>query len=300
MASIFVQIASYNDKELIKTVNDCIEKSSGDNEIFFGIHECYIENKTVFTNQNIRIQYSKAPENLGVGMGRYLSNKLYNNEDYYLQIDSHSRFRDNWDKIIIDNLEKYLSIGNKCILTGYPPSYKYKKDGAEVLDLTAETTGIRFKRDKDQDVYFKNDRLINQEGVGFDNTYCSESISAGFIFGKGEINKVEQHPAIFYFGEEMLRAASFYTNGYNLMYPDIPVVFHLYGTDSDRVLCWDTFPNECAKLEEFSKYTIKKIIIEERVNSISLGNNRSLSEYGRYAGLDFKNGIVLEDIKNDI
>lgn len=295
MSSIFVQIASYDDKELLKTVQDCLDKSSGENDIYFGIHECYINNKTIFNNSNIKIQYSKAPENLGVGMGRYLANKLYDNQDYYLQIDSHSRFRENWDSIIIENLEKNLSIGNRCILTGYPPSYLYKKDGSEVLDLSADTTGIRFKRNQEESYLFENSRLINQEGSPFDSSYCSESVSAGFIFGKGEIHKVVQHPAIFYFGEEILRAASFYTNGYNLMYPNIPVVFHLYGVDSDRVVCWITFPDECNKLEEFSKYTIKTIFTENKINNISLGSQRTLKEYGTYVGLDFEKGILLEE-----
>ena len=110
MSKIFVQIASFNDKELYKTVMDCVNKSSGKNEISFGIHECYIDNKTIFDLDNVSIEYSKAPQNIGVGIGRYIANKLYNNEDYYLQVDSHSRFKENWDLILINDIKNYYLV----------------------------------------------------------------------------------------------------------------------------------------------------------------------------------------------
>jgi [Skp1-protein]-hydroxyproline N-acetylglucosaminyltransferase len=295
MSSIFVQIASYDDEELPKTIQDCLNKSSKHNKIYFGIHECYIDNKTIFEYDNIKIQYSKAPENLGVGMGRYLANNLYDGEDYYLQIDSHSRFRENWDVVLIDNLNKHLDIDNKCILTGYPPGYWYEEDGSETLDINAKTTSIKLKRQKDDCDLFKEKRIINQEGIESDETFCSESISAGFIFGTGEISKVKQHPGIFYLGEEILRAAAFYTNGYNLMIPEIPVIFHLYGNDSKRVPCWVTYPNETNELEERSRYLVKALLSEYDTNptyGVWLGTERDLEMYGRYVRADFKYGII--------
>ena len=53
---------------------------------------------------NVNIKYSKAPENIGVGMGRYLANQLYNGEDFYLQIDSHMTFVNNWDVKLVECL----------------------------------------------------------------------------------------------------------------------------------------------------------------------------------------------------
>lgn len=295
MPSIFVQIASYDDEELVKTVKDCFKKSSGNNTINIGIHECYIDKKTEFNNSNVKIKYSKAPDNLGVGIGRYLSNEFYSGEDYYLQVDSHSRFRDNWDTLLIDNLHKYLDSENKCILTGYPPGYWYEEDGSETLDLNANTTSIKLKRVPSSHTMFKDRRIIDQEGIPLDNTFCSESISGGFIFGIGEIYKVKQHPGIFYFGEEFLRAASFYTNGYNLMIPDVPVVFHLYGNMSKRVPCWISYPDETSELEERSGYIIKTLLSEYTSSPSSmvwLGTERSLDMYGKYIGVDFKRGII--------
>lgn len=288
MASIFVQIASFNDKELVKTVNDCILKSSGQNDIYFGIHECYIDNKTIFQNDKVSISYSKAPENLGVGMSRYLANKFYNGEDFYLQIDSHSRFVKDWDLICINNINKHLSIGNKCILTSYPAEYKYNADSTEWFSSNLVPTMIKFKKENDE--LFKSSRILEQHGVPIDGSFCSESVSAAFIFGQGEISSVLQNPAIFYFGEEILKAASLYTSGYNLMCPDQTVIFHLYGADSDRIPVWDIYPDEYKSLDSFSKNAVRLILSESRIGPRELGSERSLEEFGRLIGLNFKDG----------
>lgn len=295
-SSIFVQIASFNDNELKKTIADCMLKSSKKNKIFFGIHECYINEKTKFDSNNVKIIYSKAPENLGVGKARYLANTLYANEDYYLQIDSHSRFIENWDSVLINNLEKHYKAGIKCILSAYPPSYRYDEDGNEILD-TEHLPNIIYIKKEDSVVLFKTNKTVIQEGKANDGSYCSESLSAGFIFGKGEISKIPQHPGIFYFGEEFLKAASFYTHGFSLMIPDVSAIFHLYGTDSERIPPWKIFPKECDELEKLSQYIIKNIFEENRINNISLGSERSLKEFGRYIGMNFdEKGDLIESV----
>lgn len=291
MASIFVQIASFNDKELAKTVKDCILKSSGRNKITFGIHECYITDKTIFDIDGISISYSKAPEGLGVGVSRYKANKFYNNEDFYLQIDSHTRFIQDWDIACINNITKYLDSGNKCILTTYPSEYYYNEDGKEIFNSLSIPSTIRFKHD-DPDL-FKTSRILNQHGVQLETSMCSESVSAAFIFGIGSISSVVQNPAVFYLGEEILKAASLYTSGYNLMCPDKTIVFHLYGADSDRVPVWNLYPEECKNLDSFSKNSIKLILSESRSGPRELGTQRPLEYFERFIGVDFKNGITI-------
>jgi hypothetical protein len=291
MSSIFVQIASFNDKELAKTVNDCLLKSSGNNEIYFGIHECYIEDKTIFNNDNVSISYSKAPKNIGVGMSRYLANKFYNGEDFYLQIDSHSRFIKNWDSLCIDNIKKYTETGNTCVLTSYPAEYKYEYDNTEVISSNLVPTNIKFKKES-YDLFIES-RILEQHGVPIDSSFCSESVSAAFIFGEGDISSVIQNPAIFYFGEEILKAASLYTSGYNLMCPDQTVIFHLYGADSDRVPVWEIYPEESKELDSFSRNAVRLILSESRVGKRELGDKRSLEDFGRFIGVDFKEGLYL-------
>lgn len=92
--TIFVQIPSYRDWELPKTIHNCIEQSSGNNAIRFGVHNCVAFEGEVFVapKSNVSIKTSIAPSNVGIQQARYIANDLYDGEDYYFQIDSHTRF----------------------------------------------------------------------------------------------------------------------------------------------------------------------------------------------------------------
>jgi hypothetical protein len=288
MKSIFIQISSLNDDEFYKTIKDCIEKSSGTTELFFGLHECYIDNKTEFDFDNVKIAYSKCPENLGIGKGRYIANKFYNGENYYLQIDAHSRFAKDWDISLINDLENYISNGIDAILTTYPMRYWYE-NGEEILESGNNINNIIVI--KDQNILTET-RNLKQEAGGTIEIKCAESTSGGFVFGPGRIASVEHHPGIF-FGEELFRAAAFYTNGYCLMIPEKNVIYHLYGADSNRKAPWEVAEKEFEEGLKFSKHVIKSIFSDNRINNISLGDKRPLKEYGNYLGVDFEKGILL-------
>ena len=75
---------------------------------------------------NVKINFIPYQEAKGVGWARYIiQQELFTNEDYFLQIDSHSRAIKNWDKILINQIDRCLS--KKPILSTYP-------NGFDVLD----------------------------------------------------------------------------------------------------------------------------------------------------------------------
>jgi hypothetical protein len=59
---------------------------------------------------------------------------MYNNEDYFLQIDPHSRFNKNWDITLIDTFNQAVETVNnkKTVLTGYLGKYLYNKDDGQI------------------------------------------------------------------------------------------------------------------------------------------------------------------------
>ena len=131
--SIFIQITSYHDYELEKTIRDAIAKSSGETELVFGVHSIFYEDNSwiepVREIPNVRLVESKAPDNLGMGFGRYLADRLYAGEDYYLQIDAHSRFDQNWDTFLIDEVNRHKANGfKKPLITNYPKPFWYDGD----------------------------------------------------------------------------------------------------------------------------------------------------------------------------
>lgn len=138
--SIFVQISAYQDSEIVNTINNLINTSSGFYSINFGVHNCFykknlfIENKILFKKHcKVSSIISEFPENIGVGKGRYLANSLYDGETYYLQIDSHMRMQENWDIEYISQYKKlYNEYGiDKPLISSYPSNYYYE----DMIDL---------------------------------------------------------------------------------------------------------------------------------------------------------------------
>lgn len=299
MASIFVQIPSYQDYEIKRTILDCIKKSSGENEIKFGVHITYLDHipEDISEIKNVNVTYSKAPDNLGVGKARYLANELYNEEDFYLQIDSHCRFKENWDKILINTYQKYYDNGCNPILSAYPSGYSYVNK-QEILSEDPKIAVTGFVKDEsfpDGSYVLHQIALKNEDGNVF-----TKSVSASFIFGPGQISKILPNKKMYFWGEEILTAIRLFTHGYDLMLPEEQILWHLYYDHDNpinnmRKLNWEDFPSETATLQQESKKELTRIISDRIVGNQELGNQRTLEQYELYAGVDFINKKFTDD-----
>ena len=92
---IFVQIASYRDPELVTTIEDMINKAKNPQNLTFGICWQYDSSEpiTMFDGiEKFRISKHHYGESEGLGWARHITNTLYDDEEYTLQIDSHHRF----------------------------------------------------------------------------------------------------------------------------------------------------------------------------------------------------------------
>jgi hypothetical protein len=302
--SIFVQIAAYRDLEVTPTILDAIQKSSGKYTINFGVHTVYTHELEINVPNlpNVKHAESKAPDNIGLGMGRALAHQFYNGEDYYLQCDSHSRFVDGWDEIAINSILKYQDMGiKKPLLTMYPANYWYKtlidsEIGKDSLSKESCTT-ISFHEGPEQ---FKSLRIPTQTAVGLkDGNIFSKSISGGSIFTVGGF--LPFNTDIAFYGEEIWLAARAYTHGYDLVIPEEQYMYHLYydhnkpAEINKRKLLWSDFPEEFQALDLISKALIFKTLTEGTTGELLLGTDRTITEYGMFVGLDFVNGEILEN-----
>ncbi len=297
--SIFIQITSYHDYELEKTIRDAITKSSGETELIFGVHSIYYEDntwiETVRQISNVKLIESKAPDNIGMGLGRSIAHELYAGEDYYFQIDAHSRFDINWDTFLINEINTHKSNGfKKPLITQYPKPFWYEGDEEKIRDHEEVVTQFYWK-DKER---FKNNRtpmqgtVLNPEG-----NIHSISVSGGSIFTEGEFLKPNR--LIFSDGEEIFIAARAYTNGYDMFVPSDMFMYHLYyGSEGNnaRRLVYQDWPQQTADLNKISVDEIKLVLSGDGVvGDYRLGSERTLSEYGKFCGLDFNTGEILDN-----
>lgn len=301
MKSIFIQITSYHDYELEKTIRDAIIKSSGENYLIFGVHSIFHEdNSWVYPIKeipNVKLFESKAPENLGIGRGRYIADKFYSGEDYYFQIDAHSRFDKNWDTFLINEINNYKMIGyNKPLITNYPKPFWYENEKETVRDHEEVVTQFYWKDRHRFELYRTpmQGSIMNVAG----NVDCI-SVSGGSIFTEGYFQ--EPNSLIFADGEEIFMAARAYTDGFDILLPSTTFMYHLYTSYSSvgknkRKLVPLDWPDETLKLEQISKDEIKLVLSGEGVTGkYRLGTKRTLEQYGEFCGLNFKTGEVINN-----
>jgi hypothetical protein len=304
MSSIFIQIPSYRDFELNKTIASAVNNASGINNLSFGVHNCIlfdgeIEVKTDYPEWvTINSATSIAPQNIGLQQARYLANEFYNGEDYYLQIDSHMRFVENWDASLVDGIFEYQGMGlSKPLITQYPPEYMYLDDGTETVKKydAFYQCGISFEESIEQ---FKNTLIPTQTAKVSSNT-CGyiKSVSGGSIFTLGEFSKIKPNQTIAFWGEEPLIAARAFTHGFDLVMPFSHAIFHLYHSQQTfakvrRHHVWADFPEIWAELDAMSKTEYKKIFTERVIGDGALGCVRTLDEYEQFSGLNFRDGTI--------
>ena len=306
MASIFVQIATYRDFEISPTILDAIKQSSGNHQINFGVHICYLEDNEVdiLPLDNVKYATSKAPENIGLGIGRALAHQFYNGEDYYLQCDSHTRFVQNWDEIVLNSALNYQIEGiSKPLLTMYPANYWYPTVKSKFIETDfipaapLGLTNISFHENPGQ---FKHSRIPLQTAMPIgDGNKMTKSVSGGSIFTVGDF--LPFNTTIAFYGEEIWLAARAYTHGFDLLVPEQQYMYHLYYNHdkpaeiNKRKILWNDYPELFAELDKPSKELIYKTLTEGTVGDMLLGSKRTIADYGRYAGLDFVNGELVDN-----
>jgi hypothetical protein len=299
-STIFVQIASYRDPELIPTIQDMLSKAKHPNNLRFGICWQYDESEdtTIFDdNKYFKIEKIHYTLSEGLGWARAITNSLYDGEEYTLQIDSHHRFVQDWDEILLEDFNQALQYSDKPIITTYCTPFDPTEPPESWEPMPSLMSQYEFSYDKllmsmpwyIQD-YKKRTQVIR-----------ARTLSGHFYFTYGKfVNEVPYDPDIYFGGytEETTMSVRAYTHGYDFFSPYRTVMWHEYSR-SYRVKHWDDHG-----LESETKKTSgeRDVIARDKTRQLfgqeehdidmgiyALGNVRTLHDYEVYGGFDFKN-----------
>jgi hypothetical protein len=296
MSKIFIQIASYRDPELCKTINDCISKSEFPENLTFAIVNQYCEEDDFSLEVNryendSRFKILNIPfkESLGACWARSKTNEMYADEEYTLQIDSHSRFIKHWDSKLIDSWKSLND--DKAIYTSYPPPYDPLR---EETDWEKKTYIIH--------VYSIRNGMTKQRPRTLENwetrkkPYSARHLAAGFIFGRGFfIKDVPYDPEFYFSGEETSLFIRLYTHGYNIYHPVDFFLWHFY-TRKGYSKHWGDhdITGESSKARKRLKCLLG-LNSDYDLKNFSIGTERTLEDYKNYSGIDFERNILHKD-----
>jgi hypothetical protein len=270
-STIFVSIASYRDEQLVETIDSLLDNASGENEIIIGT--CMQDTEETYSlfkyknHPNVKIEFVPYMESLGVGWARHkIQQELYTNEDYFLQIDSHSRVCKNWDTILIDQLHQCKT--KKAILSTYPNGFKRTDIEKSYLKTDTCPTLTVDKLEKGKKIVPKGSKVVieNEPVLGF-------WIAAGFLFTYGEWTKEVIYSKELYFsGEEDHLSVTSYLNGWDVYVPPKSTVWHDYNDNriqsktKYRPLHWEDHTNHNLHKPEIIEnlYSDKNIYVLER------------------------------------
>jgi len=297
---IFIQIASYRDPQLIPTIEDAIGKSKHSENLVFGIARQYHpEDKfddlsSYEGDKRFRILNIPHEESKGVCWARNQVQQLYGNEEYTLQIDSHMRFCQDWDEILINMILDLQDKGyKKPLLTGYVSSFDPENDpDGRVL----EPWRMVFDRFTPEGcVFFLPETIPGWKDLT--EPITSRFYSAHFCFTLGQFSTEVQHDPEYYFhGEEISIAVRAYTHGYDLFHPHKTVIWHEY-TRKGRTKQWDDDKVWYLKNESSHKKNREVLGVDGEVYNGDLGRygfgtERTIKDYEKYSGILFSKRAV--------
>jgi hypothetical protein len=295
---IFVQFASYRDPQLIPTINDMLAKAANPDQFSFGICWQYgdDEDPNIYDKKkNFRVIKKKWTESQGLGWARNITNTLYKGEEFTLQLDSHHRFAQDWDKMLLEDYEQALTMSSNPVISTYCTPFDPEK---EITDFgPCLMSQYEFSADKllmSMPWYIQDYKTRNR-------VIRARTISGHFMFTSGKfIEEVPYDPDIYFGGytEETTMSVRAWTTGYDFFSPYRQYIWHEY-TRSYRVKHWDDHGTEkhtgktSGERDVYARNKTRQIFGQEDhgidLGIYGLGTARTLQEYEKFGGFDFKN-----------
>ena len=266
-ATIFVSIVAYRDSELGPTLTSLMATAQYPKRVFVGVLlqldesadqsllESLPREKQWFASQ-VKILSVEARHARGPCYARALCQRLYSDENYVLQTDSHMRFRPNWDSYLISQLKKCPS--SKSMLTTYPVGYTLPNT------LSNETRGTLLVPWK-----FDADGMLRQRGrllqPRMGNVPCY-LYAAGFNFSLGRVITdvpYDDNLQYLFFGEELSMAVRLYTHGYDLYAPPETVVYHLWSRSHRPTPIQQSISQETRHRQEIQRNAARQLVLQQ-------------------------------------
>tara|TARA_R110002020_G_scaffold383964_1_gene594623 strand:- start:5034 stop:6302 length:1269 start_codon:yes stop_codon:yes gene_type:complete len=299
--TILVHLPAYRDPELIPTIQDALANAQYPERIRFGICRQYnpedgFDDLTEYKNDHrFKINEMLYTEAKGLAYARAIINdKLLDDEDFVLQLDSHHRFTKNWDSTLISWYNELSEEGYNPVIGGYLPLYNpFDDPGGRIQEPWLSEAACFYPFGT---IFIRPTGVPNWQTLT--KPYPARFLSGHFAFGSNKWARDVRHdPNIFFAGEEINLTVRSFTNGYDLFHPHKVIIWHAtMREERNNMLVWDDMSkrgdNTWWKGNESARSRIRQLLgVEEKTTDFGeygLGTVRSLRDYEKYAGIHFQ------------
>lgn len=302
-STIFVSVAAFCDEFLPSTLKSAASAALHPERLRFGVVDQHpIDRRAHCQNPPAEVRYVliDPTQSRGVCWARSLVHSLYTDEDFLLQVDSHTLFDRGWDVALIRaHREACRVMGNaRSLLTTYPPGFQIGPTGEATRSFVTDGSfTLVLKPRPDQTLNPLDPRLMFHAIHHRPGSYVpSCHVAGGFIFAPGSfVREVPYDPYLYFHGEEQSLALRAYTRGWTLVNPPSVPLYHLYKRpavshsnhhwhpdwESRRDFKW-------ADLNRRSGERLRWMLQPRPGCSFSLGDVRTLEDYADEFGIDFR------------
>lgn len=296
MKKIIVQIAAWRDPFVINTIESAYKNATYPEEISFGvIFQGYEEDRWMIDRINSLgadvtykwIDAATAPLSLTKIRGDEAL-ELVQFEQYFLQVDSHTKFAPGWDVSFIEEYKLANQTFGPSIIGGYIPTI--------FTDWNEEFRGCTWTAIPDEEMFMAYGGPIMGKQVPKENIQTIEKfVCAGHLFGEVKfLHDVPQADNILFKYEQPMMMLRAWTGGYNIVGPAGCYLsgYDYHHADKSEYTKYSRYrdPNwqsawgqkEQENHEYFKSIFINKIY-DKKNGALS---KRSIEEYISFAGYD--------------
>ena len=308
--SIFISLAAYSDPLLGFTMAQAYEKAKWPDELRFGVIDQNVAGLPSPVPTHIpprQVSYIKIDKEAARGCcwARAMAMSCYRDQDWFLQIDSHSMFEQDWDETLINKAQACMQFSENCVLSSYPPGFSFVNGiatpGSTSDRLTAHVVkpGTGFDR---PDMPYLEMLAKPLEGVGAVSGF---HIAAGFLFASGDfVYKFPYDPFLYFNEEEQSMSLRLFTHGWDIFHIRGVPIFHLYRVDGQHgtsPLIWQEQTTGAPgsqplwiTLTKRARRRMTELMSGDSGNLgvHGLGNVRSLQDFSDFCGIDYPNRIL--------
>jgi len=246
--SIYIALPTLLDNQTKYTVMQAFHNADKPEDVYIGLpfmtnskfYEDHLDFLSIYPNVRHGL-FKGIDEGLNIGYGRNKASSFYDNEDYVLQVDSHTFFAPSWDTILVKMYDEALKETNneKTVLSSYLSRYTHTEEQGRLQfdEGLGKYPFFWFQRWMEMpELPMWTDTEIKRMPEQFrptDPFIPCVKVNAQFIFGNRHFALSNSLPeTTVFFEEELFQTINLVSDGFSLVFPNqyIPLA-HLFVND---------------------------------------------------------------------